>query len=280
MAESWLLVLLPGLWRLKVPLGTWLLGLVTALKCLGVFRPTVSGNEAYQSAVRARSWLDQFLLLLPAIAIVTFVSSQTGVNRHFRYVLPAFPFLFIWISNVANLIGVNRRLTVVICAALLWSVSSSLWIYPHSMSYFNEAAGGPIRGRWYLLDANLDWGQDLFYLTKWCEMHPEARPIHLVFQNSYSADLFNNSYTGVGTVKYHEDSNLVIEPGWYAVSVQRMHDTNDNYLYFRDLKPVARAGYSIYIYNIDCDNISNINLANSTMLPSPKREISVYNLLE
>ncbi len=56
-----------------------------------------------------------------------------------------------------------------------------------------------------------------------------------------------------------------LEPGWYAVSVNFLrgysHPTSDGrggldyaeqgcYSYFLDLEPVARAGYSIYIYHV------------------------------
>lgn len=48
-----------------------------------------------------------------------------------------------------------------------WFVGSSLWIYPHSLSYFNEFVGGPLNGAEHLLGSNLDWGQDLRYVQQW-----------------------------------------------------------------------------------------------------------------
>lgn len=48
---------------------------------------------------------------------------------------------------------------VLIC----WLVNSSLWIYPHSLSYFNESTGGPLNASKHLLGSNVDWGQDLRY---------------------------------------------------------------------------------------------------------------------
>jgi hypothetical protein len=44
-----------------------------------------------------------------------------------------------------------------------WMLSSSLWIYPHSLSYFNESIGGPLNGPKHLLGSNVDWGQDMQY---------------------------------------------------------------------------------------------------------------------
>lgn len=50
--------------------------------------------------------------------------------------------------------------------ALCWLVMSSLAIYPHSLSYFNESIGGPLNGPKHLLGSSVDWNQDLLYL-KW-----------------------------------------------------------------------------------------------------------------
>src|SRR5690606_2520807 len=41
--------------------------------------------------------------------------------------------------------------------------------YPHSLSFFNEAVGGPRNGSQHLLGSNLDWGQDLRYVRAWME---------------------------------------------------------------------------------------------------------------
>ncbi len=74
-------------------------------------------------------------------------------------------------------------------ADLVSYVQQHVWIYPHSMSCFNELAGGPQNGDKYLLDSNLDWGQDVFYLKRWWEQHPEDAPLNTLFTNSYGARL-------------------------------------------------------------------------------------------
>ncbi len=68
----------------KLPLGTLL------LVCLGVLA-TLVGAWRHGFGPQA---VDELVLLLPPVAIIGFVSSQTGFNHHMRYVLPAFPFLF------------------------------------------------------------------------------------------------------------------------------------------------------------------------------------------
>ena len=128
----------------KVPLGTWVLAI---LSIWGFWRFRPGG-------ARLR---DQVVLLAPAITVFVIVSSETGFSRHMRYVLPAFPFAFVWVSQVAASVGRCRWLySVVVLSAVAWSVISSLSVYPHSLSYFNEFAGGPLGGPKVLLDSNID----------------------------------------------------------------------------------------------------------------------------
>jgi hypothetical protein len=54
--------------------------------------------------------------------------------------------------------------SILVAGSFSWFMASSLWIYPHSLSYFNEAIGGPCNGPDHLLGSNLDWGQDLKYV--------------------------------------------------------------------------------------------------------------------
>ncbi|MFV0446013.1 MAG: hypothetical protein ACK5Q5_20750 [Planctomycetaceae bacterium] len=50
---------------------------------------------------------------------------------------------------------------LLLAAALLGTVGSSLRAYPHQLAYFNESAGGPHNGWRHLLGSSLDWGQDI-----------------------------------------------------------------------------------------------------------------------
>lgn len=55
-----------------------------------------------------------------------------------------------------------RQVTVPVL--FMWLVASSLWVYPHSISYFNDSIDGPLPGPEPLLGSNVDGGQDLRYL--------------------------------------------------------------------------------------------------------------------
>ncbi len=60
-----------------------------------------------------------------------------------------------------------RLLTTVTTICLVWLAGCSAWIYPHSISYMNELAGGTKNWPKCLLGSNIDWGQDLYELKDW-----------------------------------------------------------------------------------------------------------------
>ena len=232
----------------KEPVGTWVLialAIVLVLFCKG-----------YPAAGR-----DELFLLIPLAAVLCLVSSQTGFNHHLRYVLPVFPFAFIWMSKVARSVALGHRAVAgIVGVALAGSIASSLWVFPHSLSYFSELVGGPTRGRYHLASSCMDWGQDLFYLKDWLDAHPAARPLHL----AYELPLIDPRWLGIdyepvpvgpastNAAKYKPEE-LGPLPGWHAVAVNRLHNVELDWDYLLKLKPVAMAGYTIYIYHISAE---------------------------
>jgi hypothetical protein len=221
---------------IKEPLGTWAL---LALAAAAGLR-----DRRYSAGRR-----EEFLLLVPAIAVLALVSSQTGLSRYLRYVLPSFPFAFIWTSKVARSVPLgDRAIAAAMGASLAWSVGSSLSIYPHSLSYFNELAGGPTGGHYHLIDASIDWGQDLLALKAWADRHPEARPFHV--------DLFGTvdpASVGIAADPFPQGPR----PGWYAMSVHRLHEVPRDRPFLR-LRPAAMIGYSIYVYHLSEEDARRI----------------------
>lgn len=240
----------------KEPLGT----LVLVAWALAL---TLSGHPA--SATRT----DERILWLSAIGILEFVSSQTGFSHHMRYVLPIFPFVAVGTSKLAFYLKAGRmRQGWLVLALLLSSIGSMLRVYPHTLSYFNEAAGGPERGHTHLLLSNSDWGQDLLALKHWLGRHPEARPLGLAVFHFIDPRILGIEFRlppfGPGSTT--DPSEAGPRPGYYAVSVSYLHGAmfqapdgdggftwitrHDTFAYFGRFRPIARAGYSIYIYHI------------------------------
>ena len=215
-------------------------------------------------------WRDEMVVLAPGLVILIFVSSQTGFSVHSRYIIPALPFFFIWISKVARVFEMRpltqkrKALAAMVVVALTWSVGSSLWAYPHSLSYFNELAGRPKGGGEHLLDSNIDWGQDLLYLKNWLDEHPDVKLDGLAYFGLCPATLAGIPETPHPPPGPPSDDftakdgratdHLGPKPGWYAVSVNYLYGRDRQYRYFLDFEPVASAGYSIYIYHITHDD--------------------------
>jgi hypothetical protein len=207
----------------------------------------------------------------PAIVLFVWVSSQTGFNHHLRYVLPAFPFAAVWIGQSARLLfGPARPMKFLAAAALSWSVASSLVVYPHSLSYFNELTGGPRGGHRHLLDSNVDWGQDLFYLTAWLDAHPEARPLRMAYHGLFDAKVAGIEWTDPPRIIGNPGKTLPAhrggpEPGWYALSVSSIYGYglggfvhDPQYTYFLRFRSLATAGYSIHIYHVTLEEANRV----------------------
>jgi hypothetical protein len=251
---------------IKVPLGTWALLLLSAIYRLGP-----ADKESFAC--------DEIVLLAPAFAILLIASESSQFANHMRYVLPCFPFAFIWISRLANLRwSANRWLGAMGIGAACWSMLSSLWVYPDSMSYFNEIVGGPWYGHYHLVSSNVDYGQDLLKLKKWYDQHPEVRPLGLAYWDLETVEprIAGIEYfvppSGPAPGKLVESSvaiDLGPRPGWYAVNVNLLHGDKcpgrlvhypnvGFYGYFLNFTPVARAGYSIFIYHISREEADRV----------------------
>lgn len=265
---------------IKSPLGTLLLWLA-AIRSL-FFRSEQSCSRRELAAI------------IPGITILAFVSSQTGFNHHLRYVLPAFPFLFIFGARVVTCWIGKRPLGLAISTlAVLLAAAESLSVYPHCLSFFNLAIGGPRQGHNHLVDSNIEWGQDLFLLREWMERHPDARPMWSANWGILDAVDLGCPTAGFPPTGFSVDpkvdkSKLGPLPGWYAVGVAAIHSDShpdrDNLVrqgipmcgYLNYFEPVDRIGYSMLIYHLTPEDVAPVRT--QLGLPawsSPKATVSM-----
>jgi hypothetical protein len=243
----------------KVPVGIWvLLAMTIAVRLARVGwtsrRPTMVGVSPASVTATFR---DELVLLLPAIATLVFISSQTGINRHFRYALPIFPFLYVWLSSLVLLVpsplmeerssvkAIFRRRNLpaaLATLAFLSAITHSLWVYPHSLSYFNEVAGGPRGGPRFLLDSNTDWGQDLLLIKKWIDEHPDATPLYVAWSDHSVA----RDAAGIAA----PPPPHLTAPGWHIVSVNAQHTPHGRLDDYRHHSPIAFIGGSTVVFKV------------------------------
>jgi Dolichyl-phosphate-mannose-protein mannosyltransferase len=112
--------------------------------------------------------------LLAAAALIFAMGIVSPLDIGFRHVMPMFPFLFIFCAAVITAkAGRFRGIAAGALMALL--AIESLAYTPDFLPFFNFAAGGPKAGHRYLLDSNVDWGQDLNRLADWVTAnHPRS----------------------------------------------------------------------------------------------------------
>lgn len=263
----------------KVPLGIWIIGILALVIRIARLVLRVRELSFNRIAYNGFDWLEEVILLLPPGLLIVFVSSQNGFSRHYRYILPAAPFLFVWCGSVAKAALQNVcTIAPLVLASSIWFVASSLSVFPHSMSYFNELAGGPKGGHRYLLDSNIDWGQDVLYLREWLVENPRVSPLRVALGHSYWKPLLCHAdvvedldiSTSVSERKATSEgkpSEFMPIPGWYAVSIHRMYDPADHYGVFRRLEPVATAGYSIYIFHVTHEHVNRLRSQDAAFGP-------------
>jgi len=133
-------------------------------------------------------------------------------------------------------------------ASLLWGALSLGRCAPHFLAHFNELAGGPGGGWRYLADSNLDWGQDLPELAKWCRENGVKKLPFIYFGNADPA------YYGVPAAPFRDPVGRNFHPGLCAVSVSLIDGTLiwdlERFAWCRRVTPIARPGWSIHVYDL------------------------------
>jgi hypothetical protein len=132
--------------------------------------------------------------------------------------------------------------------------------YPHVLTFFNGVVGGPRYGRHYLIDSNLDWGQDLKGLKQWMDAN-NVDFVSLRYWGSADPNYYGIKGVAINAHKLEESVRL---PGYVAVSATYLQgayalfwegplgSTNpDVCAPLRDMKPVAVIGNTLFIYWVD-----------------------------
>jgi hypothetical protein len=240
-------------------------------------------------SIRRRIGQYAWALWLPPLLFFG-ASLWSEMNLGYRYILPVLPFALVlagrmgpWIAEgLASLHGQQRALFGATATAMIgWSAWSGLSIYPDYLAYFNELAGGPDNGWRYLVDANIDWGQDLKGLKRWMEDHGvgriklgyygEARPAYygIDFEPLPSSpDRWQHPF-------HHDLYYADPAPGLYAISANliqgRALADPETYAWFRAREPIDKVGYSIFVYDVPKHGEGSAAVGLSGLVPAEIR---------
>jgi hypothetical protein len=202
--------------------------------CISVFMLGKSQNR--KSGEEGFLLIPIIMLLIPALT--------SNINVGLRHILPVYPFLFVWVSRVANF-SIFRWCRWFAGLLILWYIGSNFYIYPHYLEYFNEFIGGPKNGYKYLVDSNLDWGQDLRLLTEYLKEH-KIDSIKLIYFGAPGVAEYSGFYNSAG------DCEEVTE-GYVAISATFLYNlylAPNCYEWLKKYQPIDRIAYSIFIYKI------------------------------
>jgi hypothetical protein len=190
-------------------------------------------------------------ILVPA-ALYFGLSMTSHIDLGIRHLLPFYPFFFIAIAaGFFALIKARwptwtRPLLMLGCCLL---AAESLLAFPDYLSFFNLLSGGTWRGPHYLLDSNIDWGQDLKKVKVYMSAHPAPRYCLEYFGNADPAyyGIENPGYVG----RTNQPEELKSMDCMVAISVTLLYDLYEapgSFTWLRARKPVDHVG-GIWIFD-------------------------------
>ncbi|WP_187782279.1 ArnT family glycosyltransferase [Gimesia chilikensis] len=194
------------------------------------------------------------LIWLMAALVLLGMSLTSRLNLGQRYLLTLYPLLYLFTIDQLWRWFQERRVWLWVFSAICigFQCASISSIQPHYLAYFNDSVGGPSNGHLYLLDSNLDWGQDLPAVKKALDELPaEDRDKCLLY---YFGTALPESY---GIKGFDLKESLPENPAdwkYLILSVNHLQgfytQVEDPFAAFRKITPLKRAGYSIYIYDL------------------------------
>jgi hypothetical protein len=211
-------------------------------------------------------------ILRPRFVVVLFTLSYVGVsmsstlNIGYRHLLPILPFLFVIVSRltrfqVSPILASKPKGRALIAAGLVllagWYAIGTARMHPFYLAYFNELAGGPDNGYTYLVDSNLDWGQNWNALKEYLD----SQGIERVYMSQFTMNdptayglTFERlpPFSGVPPIM---PSRFNPEPGTYVLSTTTLQGVGiadpEQFDYFRKLEPDARIGHAMFVYHVE-----------------------------
>jgi hypothetical protein len=202
---------------------------------------------------RRRPLLDEALCWLFPITVLLAFGFFSALDLGIRYLLPILPFLYL---AGARLLAGTRLFSIrggvlAVCGVAL--VITTVRTHPHQLSYFNLLAGGSAAGHRWLIDSNLDWGQDLAAVRPYMEAH-DLPFVYLLYFGHVEPEIYGIRYalprtpprpgTYVVSVNFVKGHEYVAPAHWRTVRVDGAP------AWLRGATPVDRIGYSLWVYRV------------------------------
>ena len=202
----------------------------------------------------------EYAVLVPVILVFVSNSLFNSLQIGVRHVLPVYPLLFVAIApRVVGVIACWRRpgrarlAALATTGLLVWLVAGTLAVAPRYLQYFNEVAGGPGGGHRWLIDSNMDWGQDLVRLREYMDREG-IDAVHLAYFGRVSPTVYGIEYhplergrsRGIAVVSA---TFLMGRPYFWILGGRMRWVPGNTYAWLRELEPIDRVG-ALFVYRL------------------------------
>lgn len=211
-----------------------------------------------------KDWFTEiYLWVLPFVLLV--MGMQGSINLGIRYMLPMFPFIFIFLSRLGSLFDFKKmtesrkyaNISLIVLVFLVWYVVKSLITFPHYLPFYNEfVRGGYKNGYKYLTDSNTDWGQDLYRLNEWAEKN-NVKEIYVdYFGGGVPEIALGNKFKEYHVNYSRPKGYLAISATFYQNSrLKKLQKGEPDYSWLEGVEPIENIGGSILVYDLRSCNI-------------------------
>lgn len=154
-------------------------------------------------------------VLVGGASIYLLVAMASKTNLGQRHIMPIYPLLIIFISQLVLTVKVKWQ-SAVLSILVLGNVISVAASYKNQIGYFNEFVGQK-DGYKYLLDSNYDWGQGLTSIRDYLKNRTFGERVYVEYEWSSPGE---QEYYGIlnedlKTFDANRDSIIIISPGAY-----------------------------------------------------------------
>ncbi|MDD5194070.1 MAG: phospholipid carrier-dependent glycosyltransferase [Candidatus Omnitrophica bacterium] len=192
--------------------------------------------------LKKRTPVDKLTNSFISLPIIFFFlsASFSKLQGGLRYLLPMYPFLLIWLSDIVNVRLKNKKIyaPAFFTAISIWYAACAFLTYPNYLAYFNELVGG-MNGFGYKITHDLDWGQDLPALSEYLRKE-KIETVRLLYFGTAEPAAYGITYTALSSQDY-----LMPGKNVYAISARYLRVLP----WTANATPTAKPGYSIFVYD-------------------------------
>jgi hypothetical protein len=220
------------------------------------------GWGVYQS-VRNRD--RRFIWLLVPFAVYAVFVLFSHINIGVRYLLPAYPWLFILggalLDRLIKIRRAYRAGALIVLLLLGWMAIETYRAFPDEMVYMNQLASRAPHW-WYLSDSNVEWGDDARAVAAFLHERGERR-----VGDAFLGGFFSLHYYGIERVDLLVPESRIDPPRYFAIGASYFNGSTipagppgsgretpqqraNFFEEFKHKKPEAVFGNSIYVFRV------------------------------